>query len=538
MKLKFGFLIILTVFAFWFFSCDWLLEDTNKENPPVNGNHPGDNFVYEVGTALLQTKWNQGSPYNDMFPYMPEHSKANSRNGRLVTDCGTTAATQIIAYHRHPKRATGQSSVLGPHGIDVPQVNFENYPFDWANMRNTYTAADSGTVHGKAVAQLNYIYGMARGNGGGFSKILIDNFGYDKSYQTHYRRFYNDTEWENLIRKQLDAGFPVFYYGNYPTDAASSDGYHAFVVDGYDNSGKFHANWGWGGSHDGWYFINDFDPEAPASTYAGEYININFKPNTGSTGSNEFGLDAFSADKTNIQQNELFKISFTLRSFGFTHLSHLGMALVDSNGNITQVIGTRNYNFEMSPGTRTSENLTIDCFVPETVNPGQYRVMAVARPTDGDWKIVTLSDVRNNIIPNAVNINVTANANSGGYGMGLTLFTADPTTVSKNGTFTVTLRLRNYGSEVFNGGQRRIVLVDNSGNITEAGSGTITGTWNPGSVSSNDATINCTVPALLQSGQYKLRVMIRPGNNTDNNEWRFATLSNDGVPTSIDFTVQ
>jgi len=98
--------------------------------------------------------------------------------------------------------------------------------------------------------------------------------------------------------------------------------------------------------------------------------------------------------------------------------------------------------------------------------------------------------------------------------------------------------LRNYGSEVFNGGQRRIVLVDNSGNITEAGFSTISGTWNPGSVSSNDATINCTVPVSLQAGQYKLRIMIRPGNNTDNNEWRFATLSNDGVPTSIDFTVQ
>jgi len=533
MKLKRIILTILTLFAFLFFSCEGLFEDDNNENPPDTGNLPGNNFVYEVGTVLLQTKWNQSSPYNDMFPYIPEHSKANSRNGRLVTDCGTTAATQIIAYHRHPNRATGQSSILGPHGIEMQQVNFENYPFDWANIRNTYTAADSGTVHGNAVAQLNYIYGMARGNGGGFSKILIDNFGYDKSFQTHYRRFYNDIEWENLIRKQLDAGLPVFYYGNYPTDAASSDGYHAFVVDGYDNSGKFHANWGWGGGHDGWYFINDFDPEAPASTYAGEYIYINIKPNTGSTGSNEFGLDAFSADKTDIQQNELFKVSFTLRSFGFTHLSHLGMALVDSNGNITQVIGTRNYNFEMSPGTRTSENLTIDCFAPETVNPGQYRVMAVARPTDGDWKIVTRSAIRNDV-PSAVNINVTENANSGGYGMGLTKFSPSKTSATVNEQFQVEYGIRNMSNEPVSGVYRGIALVDNSGNFTVIGSFGNTSVWNPGS-SNNNLTINCTVPPDTQTGSYQLRVVIR---TTDNNEWRFATLSNDGVPTSIDFTVQ
>jgi len=534
MKLKFGFLITLILFAFLFFSCDWLLEDDNKENPPVNGNQPGDNFVYEAGTALLQTKWNQSSPYNDMFPYMPEHSKANSRNGRLVTDCVTTAAAQIIAFHRYPARATGQSTVLGPHGIDVSSVNFEDYPFDWANMRNTYTTADSGTVHGNAAAQLNYIYGMARGSGAGFAQVLINHFAYDRSLQYHSRKYYTDTDWENLIRKQLDSGFPVYYYGNYPTDAASSDGYHAFVVDGYDNSGKFHANWGWGGNHDGWYFINDFDPKAPASTYAGEHIFINIKPDAGSAGSNIMGIENFNTSKSTVPQNEIFTVTFTLRSFGFFSGGQRGAALIDANGNIIQIIGSGNTT-EWRPGS--SASVTVNCYVPETITPGPCRIMAVTRLTDGEWKIVSLSDVRNNI-PNAVNINVTANANGGGYGMGLTLFTADPTTASKNGTFTVTLRLRNYGSEVFNGGQRRIVLVDNSGNVTEAGFSTISGTWNPGSVSSNDAIINCTVPASLQAGQYKLRVMIRPGNNTDNNEWRFATLSNDGVPTSIDFTVQ
>jgi hypothetical protein len=412
----------------------------------------------------------------------------------------------------------------------LPQVNFENYPFDWTNMRNTYTTADSGTVHGNAEAQLNYIYGMARGSGAGFAQVLINHFGYDRSLQYHSRKYYTDTDWENLIRKQLDSGFPVFYYGNYPTDAASSDGYHAFVVDGYDNTGKFHANWGWGGNHDGWYFINDFDPKAPASTYAGEHIFINIKPDAGSAGSNIMGIENFNTSKTTVPQNEIFTVTFTLRSFGFFSGGQRGAALVDANGDIVQIIGLGNTT-EWRPGS--SASVTVNCYVPETITPGQCRIMAVTRLTDGEWKIVSLSDVRNNI-PNAVNINVTANTNSGGYGMGLTKFSPSKTSATVNEQFQVEYGIRNMSSEPVSGVYRGIALVDNSGNFTVIGSFGNTAVWNPGS-SNNNLTINCTVPSNTQTGSYQLRVVIR---TTENSEWRFATLSNDGVPTSIDFTVQ
>jgi len=384
---------------------EWRIVSTSIENAPTSISFQvlvNNNIVV---APLLQTKWSQGSPYNDLFPYLPDHSKADSRNGRLVTDCGTTAVTQLIAFYKYPARAIGQSSTLGPHGISMSPVNFENYPFDWANMRNTFTNGDPGTTQErKAVAELMFIFGMARSDGTiGFPKILVENFGYDRGIQQYYRGYYTDAEWEALIRQQLDAGFPVYYYGNYPTDAASSDGYHAFVVDGYDKTGKFHANWGWAGSYDGWYFINDFDPQAPASTYANERIFINIKPDAGNTGTNEFALVEFTSSSTSVTRSVQFTATINLRSCGYFPGGQAGIALVDNNNNIITDIGRRSLGNNWQPGSRAT--MEMNCTVPGTVNAGQYSLKVVTRETDGEWKIVTLSD-RVAGTPNSINVTV------------------------------------------------------------------------------------------------------------------------------------
>jgi len=47
----------------------------------------------------------------------------------------------------------------------------------------------------------------------------------------------------------VGAKCPVFYSGQ------AEDGGHQFIVDGYDGNGLFHMNWGWGGMHDGEFFV-------------------------------------------------------------------------------------------------------------------------------------------------------------------------------------------------------------------------------------------------------------------------------------------
>jgi len=71
-----------------------------------------------------------------------------------------------------------------------------------------------------------------------------------------------------------------------------------------------------------------------------------------------------------------------------------------------------------------------------------------------------------NGIPNVINLTVTIErgAPGGGYGLGLRVFSINKTIVNRNETFTVSSSFRNFGSEIFPGGQARVALVDNNGN--------------------------------------------------------------------------
>jgi len=474
---------------------------------------------------LIQTRWNQGAPYNNLFPLLPNNSRASS-NGRLVTDCVTTAIVQIMAFHKHPVRGNGQSTVIGSHNITVPSVNF-NAAYDWNNMLNVYPRNLAGVTQQQqnAVATLMYHFSMARGLNTGLTTILTTNFGYDRNIQLHYRSNYTDAEWESIIRQQLDARLPVFYYSR------REGGGHGFVVDGYDNAGKFHINWGWGGLHDGWYSLNALTP-GTRNYDREQYIITNIKPDAGGTGSNDFSLTDFTASKTSVFQNEMFTVSFRPRSIGFFPGGQVGAALVDnSGGRIVAVIGTRNRS-ALNSGS-LSGALEINCFVPETVNAGQYSLRIVTRPEGGDWKIVTISDISNRI-PNAINFTVTAETGTpgGGYGLALTNFTASKTTVTQNELFTVVVTPRNVGIEQFPGGQVGIALVDNNRRITAVIGIANRNALNPGSTG-GALTINCFVPETIRAGSYRLMAVVRPADG----EWRIAMLAVGDTPSAINVTV-
>jgi hypothetical protein len=57
------------------------------------------------------------------------------------------------------------------------------------------------------------------------------------------------------LRSELDAGRPIYYHG-------FGSGGHAFNVDGYQGNDFFHFNWGWSGSYNGYYYLDNLNREA------------------------------------------------------------------------------------------------------------------------------------------------------------------------------------------------------------------------------------------------------------------------------------
>ncbi|MDE6271058.1 MAG: thiol protease/hemagglutinin PrtT [Muribaculaceae bacterium] len=234
---------------------------------------------------LLKTQWGQDAPYNLLCP--------TGQGGHMPTGCVATAASQIMKYHQWPAKGhDGFSYATRVNGESVElSINLEETPLQWSLMQDVYTS--SATEEQKmAVAELmiavgygvemSYSPSASGAQTGLVSKILANNFDYDKSVCYIARNCYTLDEWESIMYDQLTKNQPVLLDGT----TINAEG-HAFVCDGYDKDGLFHINWGWDGSSNGYFLLGALDPANQGTGGAssgmafnfGQDATINIKPN-------------------------------------------------------------------------------------------------------------------------------------------------------------------------------------------------------------------------------------------------------------------
>lgn len=203
---------------------------------------------------LLTCHWDQGAPYNLQCPIDGEYNS--------VTGCVATAMAQVMYYHKWPQSAT---TAIPAYITSTKGLNLSELPattFKWDQMKDSYSYDETGAA-ADAVAELMRYCGQAvrmdyTSNESGASvgaAHLINYFGYSKTAQNMNRSYYTTTEWEAMIYKELSNARPVLYSGN------SGSGGHQFVIDGYDDKGLFHVNWGWGGYADGHFVLSVLNPD-------------------------------------------------------------------------------------------------------------------------------------------------------------------------------------------------------------------------------------------------------------------------------------
>ena len=206
-----------------------------------------------VVPPLVQTQWNQGSPYNDLCP------------SGTVTGCVATAMAQVMKYYNHPSHGIGSHSYTW-NGQTL-SADFQNTNYNWANMINSYAYGAGTTAQKQAVATLMYHCGvsveMTYGPSSGAPSIsvvgaLINYFHYASDINYQERSSYGDDAWIAMLKTELDAHRPIFYSGRYIS--GETNGGHAFICDGYRDDNYFHFNWGWGGYQDEYYVINMLNP--------------------------------------------------------------------------------------------------------------------------------------------------------------------------------------------------------------------------------------------------------------------------------------
>lgn len=219
-------------------------------------------FSNGVG-PLITTTWGQEMPYYLQCPVY--------NNEYCVVGCVATAMAQVMYYWQYPQESGPLSSYycydIGATVGSLPQTSF-NYnqmlkSYCHWDYDNSVLVQDSYTeVQAYEVAKLSRYCGQAvemgyspEGSGAYTSDQLVamKNFGYQQTAEEVTKSwwgydYYTTAEWETMMKTELNAGRPILYAANDP-----NAGGHAFICDGYRSDGKFHFNFGWYGTCDGWY---------------------------------------------------------------------------------------------------------------------------------------------------------------------------------------------------------------------------------------------------------------------------------------------
>ena len=238
---------------------------------------------------LIETTWGQDYPYNELCPMDPTANRPSS------TGCVATALAQIFYYYRQPAAAKGTVSYTTENlGIEINE-DLGTYTFDYDLMLPDYGYGTSPTAEEKeAVAKLMYACGVAAqmdysatfSGAYSYPQWVLDHFDVDPSLGYEERCWHTTTEWDAMVRTELEASRPVFYCGY------SAEGGHAFICDGYNSEGLYHINWGWNGYYNGYFELatlgyqqeGQATPPVSVSNFGlGQLILTRLMPNEGGT---------------------------------------------------------------------------------------------------------------------------------------------------------------------------------------------------------------------------------------------------------------
>jgi hypothetical protein len=365
---------------------------------------------------LLSTRWKQDEPYNLKTPL---DGGKNSAAG-----CVATAMAQIIKYWRYPDSGAGESKAYRTktREISVPSVSFK-IPYNYADMLDDYPTANSGNTSQRgAVSTLIYHSGVSVGmdykqtESFAYSEdaatALVRNFKYDnniryiesiESARSWNSDNYLTNDWKDLILGQIENNSPVYYCG-YDTINGIING-HAFIIDGYDEHiNKFHINWGWGGSSDGFFALTALNPDTRRFD-DGHSMIINIMPKTNGNPPSQIKVTDFNVSVTPLEIN--VKITSKM-NYGNDYTGFIGFAVTygDSVGMVLDSANLGIYNahdYRFSTYTINYVNRTITKRLGADTPVGDVTLRPVVkRLPEDEWtpigstrKIISIPPPRN-----------------------------------------------------------------------------------------------------------------------------------------------
>jgi hypothetical protein len=218
--------------------------------------------LYRYG-PWLTTDWNQGYPYNIYCPIDPE------TGARCPAGCVITAVAMILNYWEYPTSLPITSDLDYVSDATDPVIHIDAAS---ANMDTIiYTNPFGPEPDTDVIARLSWAIGVllqARySEPGTATNCTAEDFLMKFRYPSAERWTVSMPGYRNLVRTNMTKGYVAYISFSLPGSG------HAAVLDGYDETGAYHMNMGWGGYENGWYYVFD-DLPLDFTSINGMILNI------------------------------------------------------------------------------------------------------------------------------------------------------------------------------------------------------------------------------------------------------------------------
>lgn len=362
---------------------------------------------------LCTSIWEQYSE-----PYVWQTPLINGEH--CCVGCVPLALAQVLHYYKYPTTGTGSHEYYDSIGCkQTLSADFSAHTYEYDYMLDSYDGINYSNRQGNAIAQLvsdcgvavnaRYGVGSTAANTIYQAIALVDYFGYDRSsLQMYYRDYFKYSEWHSMLHRELAEGRPILI------SAWNSNGGHAFLIDGYDETGLYHINFGLGGECDGYYNIDYMSPDQPEwdrfkdSPERGnnlyQLVIVGIKPKDISQP--EYGSEShvftFSKIKGQViseSPNQFQIITSHLVNMGWNMFSDsVVLALCDTRRQIVSKLYEYPHQFSLFQITEESFSDTLTCDLSSQANSlddGVYQIIPMFKDNDGWREAVTSVGVPN-----------------------------------------------------------------------------------------------------------------------------------------------
>lgn len=364
---------------------------------------------------LCSDLWEQATPYNVLTPMVD--------SVHCYVGCVALNMAQVMRYYQYPRQGNGTHTYIDSLGCgDTLSADFYKHTYQWNYMLDSYKSAGYSQRQLQAVAQLlsdcgiavDMKYGVESSAANSFKQppALIEYFGYDKAIRMIYRDLYSHSDLHSLLRTELAEGRPVMCAA-YGIDG----GGHAFVIDGYDNQGLYHINWGWGGWCNGYYNIDYMTADQPEwglfpdrqenGANLLQCFTIGMQPATMAVNtkeSHELALSRLYYIGTTGNANEISIVVNNLMNVGWNEFDGRTVLALKKTEDVAPAAIVYEFGIigNMTESSDTTSSDTVCIHLNSTLADGTYQLLPMYED-NGEWKSVRTSCG----IPNYVVVNIT-----------------------------------------------------------------------------------------------------------------------------------